>query len=601
MERHHPEMIQAGDEEAVLDIGRRPQRQIPATDCPCCSHEWIDRLKERTFFDPTSDSILTVSPQVFKRHLASHLEQLALFAIPIGSGSYEEINSNMAIEEKTGSRTGETNISALTFHNSKSPSDATDKVHRSIVEGSIDRDGEWHHDLLAERPLTGGPTAESIEPILSKTLSEIISTENSEDQSVTLHFTQKIFDVIQNTLLDKVDNIVKELNVEVQFSPAAVPTESHLVQEAHITKGVYADRIQARNELLRLYEYVHAGGSLQDLANEEQRVLTDQEKGQIPLRLSRDFLACLQMSAGDRVLRRILTDNNIQNVILTDANIQNYHERVQKRFKTTLQVYDISWELNQFVYQEDALKWRCMVPNCRKLFREEFFWHKHIENRHVQWFEDLSKRHHTESEKYLLGHIECPVIYTSEVYSHYKQLLKQISDYANDRADPQDSPCSPTGSSIIHPFIVRAIRSFYSEFVAGDLEFPSGKLVIVYGRAEHHVNTPDTRKLSHWYYGRSVDESGSLESVAGVFPRNFVEWQKDMVLGPNLKVVIQPREDTSPLLKPMPTLKKQWIENNRITLAEESFDPPDLLDTKNTESAVSQAETMEMSRALNLS
>jgi hypothetical protein len=158
MEWHHPELMQAGDEEAVLDIGRRPLRQISATDCPCCSHEWIDRMKERTNFDITSDSTITVSSQKFKRHLASHLEQLALFAIPIGSGSHDEFNSNAAIKEKTGSRTDETNISTLTFHNLGSPSDTTDQANRSIVEGGIDRDGDWRDGTVTTSLGTAVPT-----------------------------------------------------------------------------------------------------------------------------------------------------------------------------------------------------------------------------------------------------------------------------------------------------------------------------------------------------------------------------------------------------------------------------------------------------------
>ncbi|CAO2648282.1 Nn.00g075490.m01.CDS01 [Neocucurbitaria sp. VM-36] len=44
------------------------------------------------------ENVLYVDPVVFKRHVASHLEQLALFAIPINLTSGDDINSNAAVE-----------------------------------------------------------------------------------------------------------------------------------------------------------------------------------------------------------------------------------------------------------------------------------------------------------------------------------------------------------------------------------------------------------------------------------------------------------------------------------------------------------------------
>lgn len=44
-------------------------------------------------------------------------------------------------------------------------------------------------------------------------------------------------------------------------------------------------------------------------------------------------------------------------------------------------------ELVQFVKQEDEHKWRCRVPDCTKLFKEDHFWRKHVEKRHAEWLE----------------------------------------------------------------------------------------------------------------------------------------------------------------------------------------------------------------------
>ena len=46
-------------------------------------------------------------------------------------------------------------------------------------------------------------------------------------------------------------------------------------------------------------------------------------------------------------------------------------------------------ELVKYVKQEDEHKFRCRVPECQKLFKEEHFWKKHVEKRHPEWLEGL--------------------------------------------------------------------------------------------------------------------------------------------------------------------------------------------------------------------
>jgi len=48
-------------------------------------------------------------------------------------------------------------------------------------------------------------------------------------------------------------------------------------------------------------------------------------------------------------------------------------------------------DLVKFVKQEDEHKFRCRVPECQKLFKEEHFWRKHVEKRHPEWLEGLRK------------------------------------------------------------------------------------------------------------------------------------------------------------------------------------------------------------------
>ena len=48
-------------------------------------------------------------------------------------------------------------------------------------------------------------------------------------------------------------------------------------------------------------------------------------------------------------------------------------------------------ELAKFVKQEDEHKFRCKVPECTKLFKEEHFWRKHVEKRHSEWLDGLKR------------------------------------------------------------------------------------------------------------------------------------------------------------------------------------------------------------------
>jgi nucleoside phosphorylase len=116
LKREHAEMLDDCEEQPGRNLARKPLDQIPASDCPCCS-DWADRLKERII--QTSGSApndnLAVVPTVFKRHLAGHLEQLALFAVPVGAATDDDSNSNAAIEERKSNRTAASKLSTLTF------------------------------------------------------------------------------------------------------------------------------------------------------------------------------------------------------------------------------------------------------------------------------------------------------------------------------------------------------------------------------------------------------------------------------------------------------------------------------------------------------
>ncbi|KAF2130671.1 hypothetical protein P153DRAFT_338722 [Dothidotthia symphoricarpi CBS 119687] len=111
MQRKHPNIYEVGGEQVILDIARKPLQQICAQECPCCS-EWIDRLEGRASIASTTSSepLLYVDPTVFKRHLASHLEKLALFAIPMRPAADSDVNPDAAVKEHEDARSSNSGI-----------------------------------------------------------------------------------------------------------------------------------------------------------------------------------------------------------------------------------------------------------------------------------------------------------------------------------------------------------------------------------------------------------------------------------------------------------------------------------------------------------
>jgi uncharacterized C2H2 Zn-finger protein len=51
----------------------------------------------------------------------------------------------------------------------------------------------------------------------------------------------------------------------------------------------------------------------------------------------------------------------------------------------------INEEMQKYVKQEDEHKYRCKVPDCTKLFKEDHFWKKHVEKRHAEWLAKLGE------------------------------------------------------------------------------------------------------------------------------------------------------------------------------------------------------------------
>ncbi|KAF2441451.1 hypothetical protein P171DRAFT_392751, partial [Karstenula rhodostoma CBS 690.94] len=103
IQRRHPQFLEADGLELLLQSSQRPVEHILARACPLC-FGWENRVIERAQADGSlskphiEEDEVSVLPHVFKRHVAAHLEELALFAIPVGSALGDNVDSNAAIE-----------------------------------------------------------------------------------------------------------------------------------------------------------------------------------------------------------------------------------------------------------------------------------------------------------------------------------------------------------------------------------------------------------------------------------------------------------------------------------------------------------------------
>lgn len=89
LERHHPDTLGEESAHTMTYMTSRPLDSIDASTCPLC--DWDKVLLSKS-------SVTTVSRESFMSHLAHHLEQLALFAIPrVGFGdNSDSLESNLA-------------------------------------------------------------------------------------------------------------------------------------------------------------------------------------------------------------------------------------------------------------------------------------------------------------------------------------------------------------------------------------------------------------------------------------------------------------------------------------------------------------------------
>jgi hypothetical protein len=114
----------------MTDLCEEPLDKLRLEDCPLCE-KWASNAKTRELAanPKVKLGMLVVTPVQFRRHLASHLEQLALFALPRSHGGEESSNvdSNDAVIDASSESVSLAELSA----------DGSDSVQEGEIEHSL--------------------------------------------------------------------------------------------------------------------------------------------------------------------------------------------------------------------------------------------------------------------------------------------------------------------------------------------------------------------------------------------------------------------------------------------------------------------------------
>lgn len=116
---------------ALVKACQKPVDKIPASTCPFCD-EWEPRLRGLNQH-MSADEILVVTPQQFRHHVGSHMEQLALFAIPRGYKEDGDADSAGAAPGHGSDSSSDRSLIRAEYEDEDNP-----RLHVAAFEGLLD-------------------------------------------------------------------------------------------------------------------------------------------------------------------------------------------------------------------------------------------------------------------------------------------------------------------------------------------------------------------------------------------------------------------------------------------------------------------------------
>jgi hypothetical protein len=140
----------------LIKVCQKPVDKLLPSACPFCD-EWEDRLREiNKHMSP--DETLVVTPQQFRHHVGSHMEQLALFAIPRGYKEDGDAGSSRAAPGHGSDTSSERSLVRVDYEEGDNP-----RLHVLAFEGLLDevkslRDETIHTPIFQNKLLEEGST-----------------------------------------------------------------------------------------------------------------------------------------------------------------------------------------------------------------------------------------------------------------------------------------------------------------------------------------------------------------------------------------------------------------------------------------------------------
>jgi hypothetical protein len=131
VQKHHAEKFTEDQVPALVKVCQKPLDKIRPSACPFCD-EWETKLREvNSHMSP--DEILVVTTAQFRHHVGSHMEQLALFAIPRGYKEDGDAGSSRAAPGHGSDGSSDRSFVKPDYEDEDNP-----RLHVAAFEGLLD-------------------------------------------------------------------------------------------------------------------------------------------------------------------------------------------------------------------------------------------------------------------------------------------------------------------------------------------------------------------------------------------------------------------------------------------------------------------------------
>ena len=136
LKSRHREAFFTGSLKSLAQASRQAQEYFPAISCPFCA-EWEESLRKSNA-QIHEDETLVVTTRQFRNHVAQHMEQLALFAIPRGHNETEEADSGEVAAGSAVDVSIASNTLSQDSHVSSAPDCSLEELQTCLADGNFD-------------------------------------------------------------------------------------------------------------------------------------------------------------------------------------------------------------------------------------------------------------------------------------------------------------------------------------------------------------------------------------------------------------------------------------------------------------------------------